>query len=92
MPRAAGMALVPSSRQAGLTRIWWNTMSEEQFTNISMAVLLSGLILFMGFIIWDLGKQSNAGRFGMFVLFLALGFGVTGFVFKELLVSFILAK
>ncbi len=67
-------------------------MSEEQFTNISMAVLLSGLILFMGFIIWDLGKQSNAGRFGMFVLFLALGFGVTGFVFKELLVSFILAK
>ncbi|AQR64542.1 hypothetical protein BXU06_05305 [Aquaspirillum sp. LM1] len=67
-------------------------MSEEQFTNISMAVLLSGLILFMGFIIWDLGKQSNAGRFGMFVLFLALGFGVTGFVFKELLVSFILAN
>ena len=92
MPHAAGMALVPSSRQAPLTRIWWNTMSEEQFTNISMAVLLSGLILFMGFIIWDLGKQSNAGRFGMFVLFLALGFGVTGFVFKELLVSFILAK
>ncbi len=67
-------------------------MSEEQFTNISMAVLLSGLILFMGFLIWHLGKQSNAGRFGMFVLFLALGFGVTGFVFKELLVSFILAK
>lgn len=92
MLHAAGMALVPSSRQAALTRIWWNTMSEEQFTNISMAVLLSGLILFMGFIIWDLGKQSNAGRFGMFVLFLALGFGVTGFVFKELLVSFILAK
>ena len=45
-----------------------NRMSEEQFTNISMAVLLTGLILFMGFIIWDLGKKSNAGRFGMFVL------------------------
>ncbi|PXX82143.1 uncharacterized protein DUF2788 [Rivihabitans pingtungensis] len=69
-----------------------NRMSEEQFTNISMAVLLTGLILFMGFIIWDLGKKSNAGRFGMFVLFLALGFGVTGFVFKELLVSYIIAK
>ena len=67
-------------------------MSEEQFTNISMAVLLTGLILFMGFIIWDLGKKSNAGRFSMFVLFLALGFGVTGFVFKELLVSYIIAK
>mgnify|MGYP000449760965 CR=1 FL=1 len=55
-------------------------MSEEQFTNWSMGILLTGLILFMGFIIWDLGKQSNAGRFGTFVLFLALGFGVTGFV------------
>jgi hypothetical protein len=65
-------------------------MSEEQFTNWSMGILLTGLILFMGFIIWDLGKQSNAGRFGTFVLFLALGFGVTGFVFKELLVSFII--
>ena len=63
-------------------------MSEEQFTTWSMGILLTGLILFMGFIIWDLGKQSNAGRFGTFVLFLALGFGVTGFVFKELLVSF----
>ena len=65
-------------------------MSEEQFINWSMGILLTGLILFMGFIIWDLGKQSNAGRFGTFVLFLALGFGVTGFVFKELLVSFII--
>ena len=65
-------------------------MSEEQFTNWSMGILLTGLILFMGFIIWDLGKQSNAGRFGTFVLFLALGFGVTGSVFKELLVSFII--
>ncbi|POZ61875.1 DUF2788 domain-containing protein [Chromobacterium alticapitis] len=67
-------------------------MSEEQFTNISMAVCLTGLILFMGFIIWDLGKQSKAGKLGMFVLFLALGFGVTGFLFKSVLVEYLLSK
>ena len=31
-------------------------MTEEQFTNLSMIVLLGGLICFMAFIIWDLGK------------------------------------
>lgn len=67
-------------------------LSEEQFTNLSMIVFLGGLILFMGFIIWDLGKKSKAGKFGTFVLFLALGTGVAGFVFKNALVEFILLK
>ncbi len=68
------------------------TLSEEQFTQLSMVILLGGLILFMGFIIWDLGKKSGAGRFGTFVLFLALGTGVTGFVFKNVLVEFLLLR
>lgn len=67
-------------------------MSEEQFTNVSMIVLLTGLIGFMGFIVWDLGKQSGAGKFGMFVLFLVLGFGVSGFLFKNLLVELMFIK
>lgn len=67
-------------------------MSEEEFTRWSMGILLTGLIGFMGFIIWDLGKKSNAGKFGTFVLFLALGTGVTGFVFKDFLVSYFLEK
>ncbi|MTD33852.1 DUF2788 domain-containing protein [Paludibacterium sp. dN 18-1] len=67
-------------------------MSEEQFTNISMVVCLSGLIIFMGFIIWDLGKQSNAGKFGTAVLFLVLGLGVGGFIFKNVLVEFLVLK
>lgn len=67
-------------------------MSEEEFTRWSMGILLTGLIGFMGFIIWDLEKKSNAGKFGTFVLFLALGTGVTGFVFKEFLVSYFLEK
>ncbi|MEQ6290488.1 DUF2788 domain-containing protein [Vogesella sp. GCM10023246] len=65
-------------------------MSEEQFTNWSMGILLTGLIIFMGFIVWDLGKKSQAGKFGMFVLFLVLGLGVGGFVFKNILVEFLI--
>lgn len=68
------------------------TMSEEQFTNWSMGILLTGLIIFMGFIIWDLGKKSGAGKTGMIALFVVLGFGVMGFVFKNLLVEFLLMK
>jgi hypothetical protein len=67
-------------------------MSEEQFTNWSMGILLTGLIIFMGFIIYDLGKKSNAGKTGMIALFVVLGFGVLGFVFKNVLVEFMLLK
>ena len=57
-----------------------------------MGILLTGLILFMGFIIYDLGKKSNAGKTGMIALFIVLGFGVVGFVFKNVLVEFMLLK
>lgn len=67
-------------------------MSEEQFSNLAMPVLLTGLVIFLGFIIWDLGKKSGAGKFGTAVLFLVLGFGVLGFVFKNVLVEFFLLK
>lgn len=65
-------------------------MSEEQFTNWSMIILLTGLIVFMGFIVWDLGKKSQAGKFGMFILFLVLGLGVGGFILKNVLVEFLM--
>ncbi|BAK77397.1 protein of unknown function [Pseudogulbenkiania sp. NH8B] len=67
-------------------------MSEEQFTNISLAVCLTGLVVFIGFIIWDLGKKSGAGKFGTAVLFLVLGLGVGGFIFKNVLVEFFILK
>ena len=57
-----------------------------------MGILLTGLIIFMGFIIYDLGKKSNAGKTGMIALFIVLGFGVVGFVFKNVLVEFMLLK
>ena len=62
-------------------------MSIEEFESISMIVGLGGLISFMFFIIYDLGKKSNAGKFGMLILFMGLGLGMVGFLIKTVLVE-----
>lgn len=62
-------------------------MTVPQFENISLTVGISFLVLFMLFIIWDLAKQSKAGRYGYFILFLALGLGIFGFVAKTVIVE-----
>lgn len=62
-------------------------MTIEQFEEWSLIIGLGGLILFMAFIVWSLGRESKAGRFGMFVLFLALALGLLGFVIKIVLVE-----
>ena len=48
-------------------------METEQFEALMMYVLVSGLMAFMAFIIWDLAKTSKAGRMGTAILFLGLG-------------------
>ncbi|MBW6391946.1 MAG: DUF2788 domain-containing protein [Halomonas sp.] len=45
-------------------------------------LLIGGLILFMCFIIWDLAKKSQAGRFGTLMLFVVLGAGMMGYILK----------
>ena len=57
------------------------------FEELMMTVLVGGLVLFMGFIVWDLAKKSKAGRFGTMILFLALGLGVLGFVIKTVVIA-----
>ncbi|AKO52108.1 hypothetical protein ABA45_06460 [Marinobacter psychrophilus] len=64
-------------------------MNEAVFSKISMAVLLTGLIVWMGLIVWDLAKKSKAGRFGTFMMFTIMGAGVLGFVIKTVLVEII---
>jgi hypothetical protein len=64
-------------------------MNEAVFSKISMAVLLIGLIVWMGLIVWDLAKKSKAGRFGTFMMFTIMGAGVLGFVIKTVLVEII---
>jgi hypothetical protein len=67
-------------------------MDEATFAAWSMKIGLTVLIIFLGFIIWDLGKKSQAGKFGMFILFLVLGLGIFGFIFKNILVEFLMPK
>jgi hypothetical protein len=63
-------------------------MTTEQFEYWSLNIGVGVLIFFMFFIIYDLGKKSNAGKFGNFILFLALGLGMLGFLIKIFLQYF----
>lgn len=62
-------------------------MDPKVFEEWMMTGLITALVLFMAFIVWDLAKKSHAGRFGTMVLFMALGLGVLGFVIKTLVIG-----
>lgn len=64
-------------------------MEIEQFESLSLVFGIGGLIVFMTFIIWDLAKQSNAGKFGTMILFGALGLGLLGFLIKTVIVEYL---
>ena len=60
-------------------------LTEEQIAEFGVTFGLGGLMIFMLFIIWDLAKKSKAGRFGTFILFFVLAFGILGFVAKQVI-------
>ncbi len=62
-------------------------MTFEQFETISLYLGIGALVGWMGFIVWRLAAESKAGKFGTFILFLALGLGVLGFLIKTILVE-----
>lgn len=62
-------------------------MNIEQFEEWALYIGIGGLLILMVFIVWNLGRESKAGRFGMLVLFLALALGLLGFVVKLVLVE-----
>ncbi len=64
-----------------------NAMTLELFEEYSLVIGIGGLVLFMMFIVWNLAKESKAGRFGTLILFVALGLGVLGFVVKTVLIE-----
>ncbi len=66
-------------------------MSIVQFEELSLSIGLSGIILYMVFIMYRLAKDSQAGKFGAFIIFLVLGLGIFGFVGKEVIKVFLLA-
>lgn len=51
-------------------------------SDYGVTIGVGGLILFMVFIVWDLARRSNAGKFGTLILFIALGMGILGFLIK----------
>lgn len=59
--------------------------SEEQIAGFGLTFGLGAFMLYMLFIVGQLAWESKAGRFGAFVIFLGLAFGMVGFVAKYLI-------
>jgi uncharacterized membrane protein len=60
-------------------------ITEQQIADFGLTYGLAFFIGFMLFIIYDLAKASNAGRFGSFILFFVLAFGILGFIAKNVI-------
>lgn len=63
--------------------------SEAEIAQFGLTFGIGAFMLYMVFIIFQLARQSKAGRFGTFVLFLVLGFGLLGFAAKGLIKFFL---
>ena len=62
--------------------------SEEQIAQFGLTFGVGAFMLYMVFIIFQLARESKAGRFGTFVLFLSLGVGLIGFAAKGVIKYF----
>ena len=74
------------------TGTWWSGkrfdmfgLSEEQIAQLGLTVGVGGFTLYMFFIIFQLARESKAGKFGTFMLFVVLGFGMLGFIAKNVI-------
>ncbi|MFO1244684.1 MAG: DUF2788 domain-containing protein [Ramlibacter sp.] len=56
--------------------------TEAQIAQFGLTFGVAAFMLYMLFIIGQLAWESKAGRFGTFVLFLGLAFGMVGFAAK----------
>ncbi len=63
--------------------------TEEQIAQFGLTFGVGAFMLYMVFIIFQLARESKAGRFGTFVLFLGLGVGLIGFVAKGIIKFFL---
>ncbi|HRP29763.1 MAG TPA: DUF2788 domain-containing protein [Burkholderiaceae bacterium] len=56
--------------------------TEEQIAQFGLSFGVGAFMLYMVFIIFQLARESKAGRFGTFILLVGLGFGLLGYVAK----------
>ena len=59
--------------------------SEEEIAQFGLTFGVGAFMLYMVFIILQLARESKAGKFGTFILLLALGFGLVGYVAKAVI-------
>ncbi len=52
---------------------------------------VGALILFMIFIVWDLARRSDAGKFGTLILYIGLAMGIVGFLIK-VVITFLMER
>lgn len=64
-------------------------MEPEVYEQWMMTSLITLLVGFMGFIVWDLAKKSKAGRFGTLMLFFVLGLGIMAFLIKTVVIAYL---
>jgi hypothetical protein len=57
-------------------------VTEAEFAQFGLTFGLGAFMLYMLFIIYNLARESKAGKLGTFVLFLVLAFGMIGFIAK----------
>lgn len=60
-------------------------LTEPEIADLGLTWGVGGLIVMMLAIIWKIARDSKAGRFGTFVLFFVLAFGMVGFIAKGLI-------
>jgi Protein of unknown function (DUF2788) len=60
-------------------------LNEDQIAEFGLTFGVSAFILFMLFIVFNLACESKAGKFGTFVLFVVLAFGMLGFIAKSVI-------
>jgi len=59
--------------------------TEQQVAAFGLTFGVGAFMLYMVFIIVQLARESKAGRFGTFVLFLGLAFGMVGYLAKGII-------
>ena len=64
-------------------------MRLAEIETIALNVGIAIFAAYIFFIIYDLAKKSNAGKFGTVVLFFALGLGLAAFLIKTVVVHMI---
>ena len=57
--------------------------TEGQIAQFGLTFGVGAFILYMLFIVLNLARESKAGKFGTFILFLVLSFGMLGFLAKN---------